>query len=458
MAGGTWIAQNKVRPGAYINFKSVPAPTSNVGTRGIMTMPVEMSWGAQGELIQLYSTDLLDGSSLAKIGLNAIDMESLIFREALSSAYLALIWRVNAGGVKATGTVGGLQLTARYTGKLGNQLSVAVVKNQKNDVLLDVVTYLSGSERDRQTVGTDGTGLGDNDFIDFDLPKDTTLAVAAGTLLTGGTDGEVQSTGYTDYFDAVDEAMWNTMAIPSEDALVKAAACSYIKARRDQSGRKCQAVLVDYTAADHEGIISVDQGYWNLASEEITPAIFTATVAGMTASAQVNQSNTFRQMGNATKIINPLKDQAVEDALKAGRFVLTRRQDGGIVVEQDINSFHSFVPTKGYEFSKNRVVRVLDDIGNQIKSRFENAYIGKVDNNANGRAVFRADIISYLNELQTLGAIQNLDANADVTVAQGMSIDAVVANIYVQPVDAMEKLYLQVYVSATDTAQAERSV
>ena len=450
MAGGTWVAQNKVRPGAYINFESIPAPTSNVGVRGIMTIPVEMSWGAENTLIPLYSTDLLDGSSLPKIGLTAFDMESLIFREALSSAYLALIWRINTGGVKATGEIGGIQATARYSGKLGNRLSVAVIKNEKDDTLLDVVTYLSGSERDRQTVPDSGDGLKDNDFVNFDLPDDVTIAVTAGVSLTGGTDGEVKPDSYSDYLDAVDQSLWNTMAVPSVDPLVKAAACTYIKTKRDKTGRKCQVVLVDYPNADHEGVISVDQGYWNLSSEEITPEIFTATVAGMTASAQINQSNTFRQLTNATKIINPLKDQDVEDALKAGRFVLTRRQDGGIVVEQDINSFHSFIPTKGYEFSKNRVIRVLDDIGNQIKIRFENAYVGKVDNNAIGRSVFRADIISYLNELQATGAIQNFDPDKDIEISQGASIDAVVSNVYVQPVDAMEKLYLQVYVSATD--------
>ena len=52
MAGGTWIAQNKVRPGAYINFKAVPAPSSNLGSRGIMTMPVAMNWGPQNEVIE----------------------------------------------------------------------------------------------------------------------------------------------------------------------------------------------------------------------------------------------------------------------------------------------------------------------------------------------------------------------------------------------------------------------
>ena len=457
MAGGTWVAQNKTRPGAYINFESVPSPASNVGTRGIMTMPVEMSWGPEKELIRLYSTDLRDGSSLTKIGVTVLDMESLIFREALSTAYLALVWRINIGGVKAEAAIGELHASARFSGKLGNRLSVAIQKNKQNTDLFDVVTYLSGSERDRQTTAADGSGLSDNDFVDFDLPEGATLAVTAGVALSGGTDGTVQNSSYTDYFDAVDQQLWNTMAIPSTESTVKEAALSYIKSKREDTGRKCQIVLCDYPSANYEGVISVDQGYVNLLAEEITPEMFTATVAGMTASAQINQSNTFRQLTGADRIINPIKEQDVEAALKAGKFVLTRRQDGGIVVEQDINTFHTFTPYKGYEFSKNRVVRVLDDIGNQILTRFENAYIGKVDNNANGRAVLRADIVSYLGELQTLGAIQNLDSEKDVTVGQGSAVDAVVADVWVQPVDAMEKLYLQVYVSATDTATEGRN-
>lgn len=80
-----------MRPGAYIKFESVPAPASNVGTRGIVTMPVEMDWGAENTLISLYSTDLLNGKSLEKIGCTAFDETSLIFREALSGAYLALV-------------------------------------------------------------------------------------------------------------------------------------------------------------------------------------------------------------------------------------------------------------------------------------------------------------------------------------------------------------------------------
>ena len=47
MAGGTWLAQNKTRPGAYINFKAVNKASSAIGSRGIATLALGMSWGLQ---------------------------------------------------------------------------------------------------------------------------------------------------------------------------------------------------------------------------------------------------------------------------------------------------------------------------------------------------------------------------------------------------------------------------
>ena len=58
MAGGIFASTNKVRPGAYINFKSVPKPMSSVGNRGIATMPVVLGWRGNDEIIPVYSTDL----------------------------------------------------------------------------------------------------------------------------------------------------------------------------------------------------------------------------------------------------------------------------------------------------------------------------------------------------------------------------------------------------------------
>lgn len=443
MAGGTWTAQNKVRPGAYINFESVATPSTTVGTRGIMTMPLAMSWGPVDTIINLYSADLLNGASLSKIGMTAFDPESLIYREALSHAYLAKLYRIDSGGVKATGAVGNLDVSARYLGTTGNRISVAVIQNGES---FDVVTYFNGTERDRQTVPVTAEGLLNNDWVDFSLQEDAQLEAAAGVTLTGGENGSVSSDALTAYLAALDEQQWNTMAFPDETQINKAAVIAYIRNKRENTGKKVQAVLVASDSANYEGIISVEQGYINEAGEEIQPVTFTATVAGMTAAAAVNKSNTYEEIRGAVSIINPIKDEDVEAALTAGKLILTRRQDGVIVVEQDINTYHTFTVSKDRQFSKNRIIRVLDDIGNQVLIRWETAYAGKGNNNAIGRGVFRTDIVSYMNTLQDMQAIQNFDPDTDITVAQGESVDAVVCDLWVQPVDAMEKLYLRVFV------------
>lgn len=44
MSGGIWTTQNKVLPDAYINFKGVSKPQASVGSRGIITAPMALSW------------------------------------------------------------------------------------------------------------------------------------------------------------------------------------------------------------------------------------------------------------------------------------------------------------------------------------------------------------------------------------------------------------------------------
>lgn len=61
MAGGIFTGQNKIRPGAYINFKSVAKPTGKVGARGISTIPLILGWGPSDKLIEINSSDISDG-------------------------------------------------------------------------------------------------------------------------------------------------------------------------------------------------------------------------------------------------------------------------------------------------------------------------------------------------------------------------------------------------------------
>lgn len=441
MAGGTFKSQNKIRPGAYINFKGVAKPLSSLGTRGVVTMPVAMSWGA--EVTELLSTDLIDGKSLPKIGYTAFEEQSQIFREALKNAYKAIIYRLDTGGTKAGATLTPLTATAKYEGIVGNEIAVSVVANGDK---FDVITLFRGVERDRQTVTT-AEELVPNDYVVFSGTGN--LVANAGVTLTGGENGTVSEATYATYLNVIKAYKWNTMGIPQNVPTVNPSIITFITNMRENLGKKVQAVL--YNAdADYEGIITVNQGY-KTTDETVSPTTFVAYVAGLTAGSDVNTSNTYHVINGAVSIVypegvTPYGDEEIEEALKAGKMVLSTRQDGAIVIEQDINTLHTFTPDKGYAFSKNRVIRTLDEINNSIALLFEKSYIGKVDNNDYGRALFKGDIISYLNTLQALGAIQNFDSTTDITIYAGDAIDAIVIELVIQPVDSMEKLYMTVMV------------
>ena len=114
-------------------------------------------------------------------------------------------------------------------------------------------------------------------------------------------------------------------------------------------------------------------------------------------------------------------------------------------MEQDIDTLTSFSETRTQPFSKNRVVRVLDAIGNDLKATLE-GMIGKVSNNADGLQLIRADAIAYFKLLESLSAVRDFDPETDITVDYGDTSDSVVVTVFVRPVDAVEKIYITVTV------------
>ena len=443
MAGGTWLSQNKVRPGAYINFKSVPRPNMVIGDRGIATMALPLNWGAEGDLIDLYSTDMLDGASLSKVGVTAFDEASeqsaKLLNLMLSGCYMAKIYRLNSGGNNAAVTIGGLTATAKYAGTFGNKINIAVTLNNS---VYTVVTFVDGTSRDSQDVAN-ASELVSNAFVTFS--GDGALTVNAGAPLIGGTNGTYTAAAYADYFALAGLARWQTMAVPFDGAEVNAQAAAFAKMMRDDEGRYVQVVLDNYDAADFHGIINADAGF-RRANDTVTSAEATAWVAGITAGASIIRSNTGRVIEGAVAVLNERTNSEIIDALKTGKFILSSNQRGQIVVEKDINSLYTFTPELGYEFSKNQVVRVLDEIGTSVSDVWEQSYKGKVANNDNGRMIFKSDIIGYMNSLQGIGAIRDFAGSDDVEVTRGNDIDAVLCNLWAKPVDSMERLFMTVNV------------
>ena len=446
-AGGTWKVQNKQRPGAYINFVSVPKPVGPIGDRGVMTCALPMTWGPAGQLITLYGEDLLNGKSIAKIGCDASNIEeSLPYRLALAGCYKALLYRADTGGQAATATIGtALTVNAKYAGTTGNDISVVIASSAG----VSTVDVLVKSIR-RETFTVDSLeALKDieSEWVEFVVKSgSTSIPETAGTSLSGGTNGTM-TTVFTEYFNLVGGENWQCLAINTKNNSVVEPVIEFIKLMRETRGRKCQAVVYNAANADYEGIINVSQGY-KTATDTVTEDLFPLYVASITAGANVNESNTARVVEGATSIVNPVDENNIEQLLREGKFILTYRQDGAVCVEKDINSLHTFTPDKGYAFSKNRVIRCLDEIGNTTALVFTRNYCGKVDNNEIGRNLYKTELISMMDELVNVGAIQNFAGAGDITILPGNNIDSVVVDVVVQPVDSMEKLYMTVNVDA----------
>jgi hypothetical protein len=487
MSGGTWTTQNKVRPDAYINFKSVTSPSASVGTRGVVTAPLPLSWGPEGGLIELTSTKFFGSAALPLVGFTAYDdgEQAIRLREALKYAPKGLFYRIpGTGSAKASVDLISaadvkLTVTAKYPGVFGNRLSVGVSVNRTVDskTYYDVAVYVDGKERaslSNVSALTDLTDSGDNGYVAFSVTGSPVLAAVSPVYLTGGSDGTVTETvaNLADYFTLMGRKKWNCMALPfnlgSDLSTVKAKA----QAWRD-SGLKvqiaCWSADDSYDsnkAADCEGIIQTDgQGY---ATEDdeivVTPEDFIMTVAGMTAGAAAYESNTCRIIDDAVRIIRYGSKGAVVDGeleiddleekldpgsngTSAGYFLLQMNDSDEVMVSKDINSFSSFTDEKNYDFSKNRIVREMDQTDSDVTSAWRKTFAGKITNNTNGRKMFNGTVNDLFKEYKRLQMVEDIDDDGTLVsmdISAGTKKEAVVVTLAVKYCDAMEILYLTV--------------
>lgn len=438
MAGGTWTTPNKVRPGVYTQISSQEEPIGRVGERGIAALGLSLPWGEPHKMLRITP-----GTNLTEVlGYDSTAPQLLAVKEILKRAGTLLLYRLNSG-TQATGTTAGLKVTARYGGERGNDIQI-VIENAVDDTGKFVVsTLLNGKVVNKQLVSS-AEDLKPNLYVEF-APETGDLAATAGFSLTGGANGTVTNQEHVDFLAALEVQDFQTVGLLSSDVTLKSLYTAFIKRLREQEGKKVQAVLSDYPVADYEGIISLKNGVILTDGTVVDKVKAVAWVTGATAAAAVNESLTYAAYDEAVDTDIRMSHTEIEAALTNGEFLFSY-SGGKAVVEQDINSFTSIEPAKARHFSKNRVVRVLDGIANDLKLLFEKSYIGKVDNNVDGRTLFWAECAAYFTSLQHIGAIQNFNANEDIVVTPGTEGDVLFVDIKVQPVDAIEKVYMKVKV------------
>lgn len=436
LGGGTFTAMNKTLPGAYINFVSTGSNVT-LGERGTAVLALPLSWGAEGSFITIESGEFT-AKAQQLLGYDATAAELLAVRECMKRAKTLLLWRADNGGAKATANIGGVTVTAKFSGTRGNDISVGVYAN--TDGSFEVATFLDGIKVDAQTVGN-AAELVANDFVTFSGEGD--ISSAAGTALSGGTNGTVTGASYTAFLAAAEKETFSCIGYAGSDNEVKAVFAAFTKRLRDEDGKKIVCVLADY-AADYEGVISVKNGVVLDTGVTVPKETAVAWVVGASASAEINESLTNTAYDGAVDVDTKYSKGEFEAALKAGEFVFYS-DSGKARVLSDVNTLTTFTPVKNSDFSGNRFIRTIDGWANDIAALFSASYLGSVTNSDTGRALFKADIVKLGGQYEELDAISDFSAD-DITVEQGNGKRDVVVNVAIKPNDSMEKLYMKVTV------------
>lgn len=448
MAGGTWTSMNKIIPGVYINVKSQGNVSASVGSRGIVAIAEPLSWGPSGVM-----QEITPGEDLRPyIGYDITSPKAMFLREMMKGSDVTsgpvkiLLYRPEGtGGVQATATIGALTVTALYDGVRGNDITIIVDEEADNEGTYDVSTVVDGSVVDEQSV-TDLSKLTANAWVTFS-GTGTTFTESAGQALSGGVDPSVATADYATFLTALEPYQFDTVVYDGTDSSTIQAFAQFVERVSNSIGKKCQAVVSGESGANSnsEFVIALKNGVKLDDGTLINAQQATWWAGGAESGATYYQSLTYAQYPNAVEAYPKLTEAQLSEALQAGYLCFTD-EFGTVKVCSDINSLTTFTVDKGQEFSKNRVMRVLMQFCNDTYEHFSNYFVGKVNNDENGRNLLKSWIVSYLNEMQGNGGIRDFTAD-DVEVLQGNSVDSVVINVFIQPVDAVEKIYMTVTVS-----------
>ncbi|MDR4995399.1 phage tail sheath family protein [Bacillus altitudinis] len=447
MNGGTFTpGTEKKRPGIYFNFKTTAQQRITLGNRGTVALPITMSWGEPKTFISISGIEDLN----KKVGLNIDDKSLLLFREAKKKAQTVLLYRLNEGEPAKAQISENFNVLANYGGQKGNEVTIQVTENVLDSKKRDVVTYVGTDIVDKQVV-TDVKELKQNKYVSFSGEGEVTIT--AGVTLSGGKNGVPSVADYTAFLEAAETEYFDVIALPNNTSeQLKATFVAFVKRLRDDQGRKVQGVLPNYEA-NHEGIINVTSGVVLEDGTEITPAKATAWVAGASAGANFNQSLTFVEYEGAVDTLERLDNDQVEYRLSQGEFLFTfDARDRTVSVEKDINSLTSYTTEKNKTFGKNKIIRVLDAINNDLTRELKNLIkLRKANGNDipasdDGLQLVKTLITQYLTQLQDGSGITGFDSETDITIALNEDRDGFLIDLAVQPVDAAEKFYFNVEV------------
>ncbi len=206
--------------------------------------------------------------------------------------------------------------------------------------------------------------------------------------------GDGLDTNYTDQLDVLSTKQFNWLAIPGIAALDTTAVSTWVQTMRN-NGNMVKAVLPD-TSADNEAIVNFTTGGIKVGADTFTASQYCGRIAGILAGIGLDRSATYFQLN---EVENITEDADPDTAINDGELILIK-QDGKIKIGRAVNSLTTTTVEKAAIFKKIKIVEGMDLIKSDIRTTFNNEYVGRVNNSYDNQVLFITAIRAYLRGLE----------------------------------------------------------
>jgi len=193
---------------------------------------------------------------------------------------------------------------------------------------------------------------------------------------------------------------WYYLTVPGVTEEEKEIVLQFIKEQRTQFHRTFKSVLPN-CAADTEGIVNFATDNIKVGTKTYTTAEYCARIAGILAGLPLNRSATYYVLPEVESIT---ESETPDEDVDSGKLILIN--DGTkIKIARGVNSLTTFTDEKGQDFSKIKIIEAVDMIRDDVRTTFEDEFVGKVENSYDNKIVFIAAVNKYFKDLANRGVL-----------------------------------------------------
>lgn len=207
---------------------------------------------------------------------------------------------------------------------------------------------------------------------------------------------------------------WNWLCVPGLNKDTVATIQGWIIEQR--AAHKTFKAVLPCTAANlrpnHEGIVNFSTEGIKVGAKTYTSYEYCTRIAGLLAGLPMTESATYQVLAEIDSIT---ESTTPDDDIEAGKFILIN--DGEKVkVGRGINSLSTLSGDKTADMKKIKIIEGMDLIRDDIRSTFENNYIG-INNSYDNKVMFIAAVNQYFDGLVRDGILYDeADNVADIDV------------------------------------------